>query len=48
MPDVHLRDATLQPGMDVVAATIAIDTATMPSIDTNTTFDTNTGGAYIH
>ena len=48
MPDGHLRDATLQPVMDVVAVTIAIDTAMLPSVDTNTTPETNTGGTYIH
>ena len=34
--------------MEVVAATTAIDTTTIPSPGSNTTFDTNTGGAYIH
>ena len=48
MPDVHLCDATLQSDMEVVAATTVIDTATIPSPDSNTTFDTNNGGAYIH
>jgi len=48
MPDGHLRDATLQPVMEVVAATIAIDIAMLSSIDTNTTLDTNTCGTYIH
>ena len=48
MPDCHLRDATLQPVMEVVAVTIAIDITMLSSIDTNTTLDTNTGGTYIH
>ena len=48
MPDGHLHDATLQPVMEVVAVTIAVDTAMLSSIDTNTTLDTNTCGAYIH
>ena len=48
MPDGHLRDATLQPVMEVVAVTIAIDIAMLSSIDTNTTLDANTGGTYIH
>ena len=48
MPDGHLRDATLQPVTEVVAVTIAIDTAMLPSIHTNTPLDTNTGGTYIH
>ena len=48
VPDVHLCDATLQSDMEVVAATTVIDTATIPSPGSNTTFDTNTGGAYIH
>ena len=48
MPDGHLPDATLQPVVEVVAVTIAIDTAMLSSIDTNTTLDTNTGGTYIH
>ena len=48
MPDCHLRDATLQPVMEVVAVTIAIDITMLSSIDTNTTLDTNTRGTYIH
>ena len=48
MPDGHLRDATLQPVMEVAAVTIAIDIAMLSSIDTNTTLDTNACGEYIH
>ena len=48
MPDGHLRDATLQPVMEVVAVTIAIDIAMLSSIDTNTPLAANIGGTHIH